>query len=247
MIWDNGSTDGTQNYLESINDPHIHEIVLSPENKGQTFVTNHVWSQSSSFLVGKVDNDCMVTPGWIQKLKKAHEDIPKLGVVGCWHFFEKDFDFERAKNKIQTFGQHRIFRHPWIDGSALMMKRSTYLKYGPISEQEYLSGFWRRLALAGYINGFYYPLILQNHLDDPLNPKCLIKSTKTFNDYREITQGLKVGRYNGPEGRIAWRNEILRNILDDPYNPHYYAGWRRILRKLKNRIAKCLPISWKNC
>ncbi|GAI87767.1 unnamed protein product, partial [marine sediment metagenome] len=34
------------------------------------------------------------------------------------------------------------------------------------------------------------------------------------------------------------REEIVRNILDDPYDPRYYIGWRKKLRTIKNRTLK---------
>jgi len=237
-LWDNGSTDGTVDFLKQIKDKRIVEVVFSEKNMGQTYVTNKIWSEANAELVGKVDNDCLVTPGWTRILAQAHADILQLGVVGCWHFFQEDFDYERAKHKIQSFGKHMIFRHPWIDGSALLLKRNIYLEVGPCEETEYLSRFWLRVALAGYVNGFYYPLVLQDHLDDPLNPRCLIKDDKSFREYQHITQGLKAGRYSNMEGRKNWRQEIIKNLLDDPYDPHYYVGWRSKLRRVKSWMRK---------
>jgi glycosyltransferase involved in cell wall biosynthesis len=237
-IWDNGSTDGTQEYLQSFNDRRIVDIHFSVTNKGQAYATNEIWSKSCSKLVGKVDNDCLVMPGWTKILAQAHEDLENLGVVGCWHFFPDDFDYNRARHKIQRFGKHQIFRHPWIDGSALLVKRSIYTSFGPCSDNEYLTGFWLRLALEGYINGFYYPLIFQDHLDDPLNPQCLIIDDRSFREHLQINQGLKAKRYNDIEGRKKWRQEIVRNLLDDPYDPRCYVGWRSRLTRLKSWIPK---------
>ena len=158
-IWDNGSSDGTREFLKTVEDRRIANVVFSKDNCGQAYVTNKVWTESDADLVGKVDNDCMVTAGWTRILSAAHRDLPQLGVIGCWHFLPEDFDYQRAKHKIETFGKHQIFRHPWIDGSALLVKREVYMEHAPCREEEYLSDFWMRLALAGYVNGFYYPLI----------------------------------------------------------------------------------------
>jgi glycosyltransferase involved in cell wall biosynthesis len=241
-IWDNGSSDGTKEYLKTIRDQRIVDIIFCEHNRGQAYVTNKIWSETKAELVGKVDNDCLVTPGWTRILAKAHDDIKNLGVVGCWHFFPEEFDYERAKHKIQTFGRHQIFRHPWIDGSALLIKRKVYIEYGPCKNNEYLSGFWRRLALAGFINGFYYPLIIQDHLDDPMHPMCMIKNHENFQKHLEITQGLKAKRYKNHQGRVRWRQEILRNLLDDPFDPKYYnyVGWRSKLGRLKRRMQKVI-------
>ena len=64
-IWDNASTDETPEYLkDGLSDPRIQEVILSKENVGQTGAMNYAWSKTKAQLVGKLDNDCLVTPGW---------------------------------------------------------------------------------------------------------------------------------------------------------------------------------------
>lgn len=234
-IWDNSSNDGTKEFLQTVSDRRIVDIVFSDSNKGQAYVTNKVWSESSAQLVGKVDNDCLVTPGWTEILTQAHEDLPNLAVVGCWHFSPDEFDYERAKHKIQQFGKHKILRHPWIDGSALLVKRKVYMEHSPCRKDEYLSGFWKRLALAGYINGFYYPLIYQEHMDYPWS--------EHFAFSERLQEGFKLGvtaRNQGirtVEDAKRWHQVVLQNIIDDPWDVKHYVGWRGKLRRIKGRLA----------
>jgi glycosyltransferase involved in cell wall biosynthesis len=236
-IWDNASTDGTAEYLKNeINDPRIRRIHLSDTNIGQTAAVNAIWSQSKADLLGKLDNDCLVTPGWTQILAQAHRDIEKLGVVACWHFFEDDFDTQRAADKIQTFGPHRIFRHPWTCGTGLLIKNETYRRMGPIDSKA-MTKYWLNMAAAGYINGFYYPLIYQEHMDDPKSRYAAIKSEEDFQKARQTTVGLAAGRYDDMEGRFGWRQEIVRNLLDDPYDPAYYTGLGHKLRLIKQKLG----------
>lgn len=239
-IWDNASTDGTQEYLESVDDPRIKEKIFSKENIGQTGAMNYAWSKTNVELVGKLDNDCLVTPGWTRIFAKAHQDIPELGAVAMWHFFDEDFDYERAKFKIQKFNGHIIFRHPWVCGSGFIMKRTTYKEQGPWKAgcDVATTYYFIRMALAGYINGWYYPFILQEHMDDPKSSYCLIKDEESFRRYKKITFGLKSSRYEDIEGRLKWRDEIVRNLLDDPYEPSYYIGWRSKLRGIKRRMSR---------
>jgi len=236
-IWDNASTDGTVEYLKNeVNDPRIGDIHFSETNIGQTAAVNTIWSRSRADLLGKLDNDCLVTPGWTRPLAQAHLDIEKLGVVACWHFFEEDFDEQRAADKIQTFGDHRIFRHPWTCGTGLLIKNDTYRRLGPI-ESKAMTKYWLNMASAGYINGFYYPLIYQEHMDDPKSRYAAIKNEADFEKARQTTVGLGAGRYQDMEGRFGWRQEIVRNLLDDPYDPGYYAGLGHKLRRLKRKLG----------
>ena len=243
-IWDNGSSDGTAEYLRNeVSDPRISNIIFSKENIGQTEAVNQVWERSKADLLGKLDNDCLVTPGWTRTLSQAHNDIDRLGVVACWHFFPDDFDYQRAKHKIQTFGKHKIFRHPWTCGTGLLIKRETFRKIGPMRGKT-TSQYWLKMATAGYINGFHYPLIYQEHMDDPKSRYCLIRDKESFETAAAVTVGLQAGRYKDLRGRLQWRQEIIRNLMDDPYDPRYYVGWRRKFRSIRNRIHDfIMPLS----
>lgn len=237
-IWDNASSDGTTEYLKKVvNDHRITNIIYSKNNIGQTAAINEVWSKSKADLLGKLDNDCLVTPGWTRILAEAHKDIPNLGVVACWHFFPDDFDYQRAKHKIQQFGKHQIFRHPWTCGTGLLIKRETYKRFGPMQNNA-TTRYWLNMALAGYINGFYYPLIYQEHMDDSKSKYCRIKDKESFDSAINTTVGLQAGRYSDPMGRLQWRGKIVRNLLYDPYDPRYYIGWRSKLGRLRSWMRK---------
>jgi len=110
-------------------------------------------------------------------------------------------------------------------------------KFGPLKTSA-TTGYWINLALNGFINGFYYPLIYVEHMDDPKSRYCLIKDKESFETAAAVTVGLQAGRYKDLRGRLQWRQEIIRNLMDDPYDPKYYLGWRRKLRRLKSRMRK---------
>lgn len=239
-IWDNASEDGTQEYLKNeVKDPRIQDVILSKENVGQTAAINKIWSSSKADLLGKLDNDCLVTPGWTRTLAKAHEDIPKLGVVACWHYFEDDFNYELAKHKIQQFGKHQILRHPWTCGTGLLIKRDTYQKFGPIKDKA-TTAYWLEMAKAGYINGFYYPLIFQEHMDDPKSEHSTLKDEKSYQAAKKVTFNINRHGQETLADRWQWRQKVLDNLLSEPWEPKYYTGWRNRVKKLKNRLRKLI-------
>jgi glycosyltransferase involved in cell wall biosynthesis len=239
-IWDNSSTDGTVEYLKNqVNDPRIVDIIFSKENVGQTAAVNEIWGKSKADLLGKLDNDCLVTPGWTRTLAQAQRDIKNLGVIACWHFPPEDFDYERAKHKIQTFGKHQIFRHPWTCGTGLLIKRDTFEKFGPIQENA-TTQYWLRIALDGYINGFYYPFIYQEHMDDPRSSHCMLTDDESIRKFRDITFVLREFKINSMEDRWERRRIVLDNLNSGPWEAEYYVGWRAKLRRIKNRVKKIL-------
>jgi GT2 family glycosyltransferase len=212
-IWDNGSTDGTVEYLRNeVNDPRVTDIILSKTNVGQTCAVNEIWGRSKADLLGKLDNDCIVSPGWTRMLAQAHEDINNLGVIACWHFPIDDFDESsvRKAGKIQKFGKHQILRHPWTCGTGLLIKRNTFKKFGPMLVGGATTKYWLRIALAGYVNGYYYPFVFQEHMDE-----------HNINNMRD---------------RWKRRKVVLKNLNCDPWEAKYYVGWRRKLRGIKRRV-----------
>lgn len=239
-IWDNSSTDGTVEYLKNeISDERIADIIFSKENVGQTTAVNEVWGKSKADLVGKCDNDCIVTAGWTRVLAQAHTDILNLGVVACWHFFPDDFDYERAKYKMQTFGRHQILRHPWTCGTGLLIKRETFKRLGPIQGNA-TTRYWLKMAVAGYINGFYYPLVFQEHIDDPKSRHSMLRDEASYQRAKKVTFNINSPGQETLAGRWRWRQEVLNNLLDDPWDVKYYTGWRGKLRHARRRMKGVL-------
>jgi GT2 family glycosyltransferase len=238
-IWDNASTDGTVEYLKGLNDPRILDLILSKENVGQMAAVNQVWSSSKAVLLGKLDNDCLLPPGWTRKLAKAHQDIQNLGAVACWHYPLDDFDERtvRKAGKIQHFNGHQIFRHPWTCGTGFLIKRETFLKFGPI-QCESVTQYWLRIALEGYINGWYYPLLLQEHMDDPRSKHCLVADDASIRKMRDITYVLREHSIKNMQDRWKRRRLVLRNLNRDPWKAKYYLGWRGKIRRLTKFIEK---------
>lgn len=239
-IWDNASTDDTVDYLKhEVSDPRIADIIFSKENLGQANVMNKIWSKSKADLLGKLDNDCLVTSGWTRTLAQAHNDIDNLGVIACWHYFPEDFDYERAKHKIRKFGRHQILRHPWTCGTGFLLKRSTYEKFGPIG-RDGATRYWLKIARAGYVNGFYYPLVYQEHMDDPLSKHTLLKNDDAIRQARDITYWLRSRNIDTVAERMQWRKLVLANLLDDPWEPKFYVGLRKRLRQVTSMASRVL-------
>ncbi len=242
-LWDNASTDGTGEYLkDGVQDPRIVEVVLSEENAGQTGAMNYVWSKTKAELVGKLDNDCLVTPGWTRIFALAHKDIGRLGAVACWHYPLDEFDEDAARQagKIQKFGQHGLLRHPSVCGSGFIMKRRTYIKYGQWRAgcNVATTGYFMKMARGGEINGWYYPLILQEHMDDPRSKHSLITDDESLRELYDITFTVRNDGITRMKQRWAKRKEILYVLNSEPWRAKYYIGWRGKLRRAIQRIRQ---------
>lgn len=231
-IWDNGSTDGTREYLSEVQDSRIHTRTFAKENVYITGAANAIFSKSSADLVGIIPDDFLVTPGWTRTLARAHADVKEFGFLGCWHAGPEFLDLSRArkKKKIQEFNGHKILRHPWTGGGAGLVKLASWRECGPfegISTPE----CWIRMARKGYVNGFYLPAIFVEHMDYPWSKYC-IRKPNTVNEIRE-----KRGVYT-TEDEKRFHQGVVQSILDGPWDVKYYVGWRAKIRDKYNGVSE---------
>ncbi len=236
-IWDNASKDDTAKYLLSLKDPRIKDVILSPENVGQTEAMNKIWGKTSTRFVGKLDNDCLVTPGWIDSCTKAHTDIPNLGAIACWHYRIEDFNELIAKEKITTILGHKIFQHPWVCGSGFVMKRETYMEMGPWPEGSPdigITDYFIEMAKKGFINGWYYPLIIQEHMDDPLSKHCGYHDDESLSKISAITFSLRNFKINTMEKKMKRREVVIDQLLYGSANVKSYLG-------LQGKVRRFIP------
>ena len=84
-VVDNGSTDGTKEFLQSLASAHPHmRLHLLRRNMGVAVASNLAWDDDANadFYV-KLDNDVEVLdPQWLNRLMRMLTDNPRLGMVG---------------------------------------------------------------------------------------------------------------------------------------------------------------------
>lgn len=242
-VWDNGSGDEMRALLKRFEKyPGIERIIYHPTNDKLRGPTNWFWENTrDADYVSKVDDDGLMPDRWVETLEQMHREVPETGVLGTWRFPEEDFVPDLAARKIQRFGSHQLLRNCWVEGSGYLMKRGVIERIGLIREQESFTTYCTRAAAAGFINGWYYPFLYQEHMDDPRAPHSGIKteedfrrlqplSARTFNNgsIEEWTRQLKY---------LAWSLQVCS------WDPKDYLGWRpRFLQRISRLIGrKYLP------
>jgi glycosyltransferase involved in cell wall biosynthesis len=81
---DNGSGDGTAGYLAGVQDaaPFRVEVVANPENGGFPAACNPGLKVARGHYLVLLDNDVVVTDGWLQQLVALAESDPTIGMTG---------------------------------------------------------------------------------------------------------------------------------------------------------------------
>ncbi len=86
IVVDNGSTDGTIPYFETLAEKRENEvpikIIQNKENLGFAVGNNQGIAASVGDYILLMNNDIVVTPGWLDRLIRCAEEDPAMGIVG---------------------------------------------------------------------------------------------------------------------------------------------------------------------
>ena len=239
-IWHNGTDQETLDVVEEFRaHPKLYHIHVSPENKKLREPTNWFWANSDGAFLSKVDDDCLLPMDWAKTLREAHTDEPKLGVVGCWRFYDSDFVPELAEKKIRTIGGgHRIMRHHHVQGSGYVMKRAVFQDNGPLRNSEGFTRYCNRAGARGWEIGWYFPFIHEEHMDGARSPYYPYKTDDEFMKYRPLT-AINAGVRSVEEWKTL-SAKLAHSIQEDLSEAKSHVGWRRVYSAGRRRLSSLL-------
>lgn len=135
-IVDNGSTDGTEEWLEEMFDyGNLDEVILLRENLYPGFACNRGWEQApkdANFL-HRADNDFIFLPGWCDEVERMFRSYPNIGQLGL------RTDEEELHNTHNVGGNCVIRRSLWEIGLRYNETPWPKMKVRGYTEDSYMS------------------------------------------------------------------------------------------------------------
>jgi glycosyltransferase involved in cell wall biosynthesis len=237
-LWHNGDDAETLEVVrERCDHPAVHRFHHSAENVGLREPTNWLWAHAEGEFVSKVDDDCLVEPGWADRLAQAHRDFEGFGVIGSWRYPDEDFRPDLAARKIATFpGGHQVLQNLWVQGSGYLVRRELVDRLGPLQPGQTFTQFCKRLAVGGLVNGWYFPFIREEHMDDPRSPHSCLRSDADLERWLPLS-----AKRNGIDSLQAWEAQLRRSALvaqTAPLDAGRYRGVRRRVRNAQRRLLR---------
>jgi glycosyltransferase involved in cell wall biosynthesis len=141
ILYDDGSSDGTREYLKSVEYPAKIEFVFE-EIGGPVAITNRYLSDSPSDIFCKIDNDTMLPANWLSESLKVMNAHPELGLLGIDTF-----------NPVRMGTCSRGYRPALFIGGVGLMRRSCF-KTLPRPNGRFGFTQWQResKSIKGWIN-----------------------------------------------------------------------------------------------
>ena len=144
---DNGSTDGTFNYLESLKGvpgPERVVIIRNPENLGFAVACNQGIREAQGDYLVLLNNDTRVTPHWLERLiDRSLRDWPHVGLVGPvsnyvpppQHVEFADSELDRLDEFAEALHAHdreKALRVERLSGFCLLLRRDVFRRVGEL-------------------------------------------------------------------------------------------------------------------
>ena len=154
-VVDNGSTDGTVEYLQAMKkEGIITNLILLKENVGVAKASNLAWSQEpKAGYYMKLDNDIVIQkPNWLERMVEALDASPQLAMVA--------YNFEPCSYPIQMInGQKMRPKMGNLNGACVLIPKRTEQQLGFWCEDYGLYGeedadYGGRIILAGLHNAY---------------------------------------------------------------------------------------------
>ncbi len=131
LVIDDGSTDGTTEYLRSLNDPRVR--LIARENRGLGTTLNQLFSESETEYVARMDSDDVCAPDRIKTVIAFLEDNRDVVMVGCDQAFlvgSKTMNAAPRPTDHQSIRRQLLIKRPGILHPTIVVRRDAWERVG---------------------------------------------------------------------------------------------------------------------
>jgi len=173
--WDNGSQDGAADLISEVDDPRLVARHHASLNLGQQPASAWFLERAAGDVAGKVDDDLLLPPGWLQRLAPPLRREPRFGALACWVYMPEDYEARFARRNALELSGVRLLRATSVGGAAYLSRTEVLRRFYDASKPGFPVDVLA-MSLAGLVSGYPLPLLHAHHMDDPRSPYCAMRA-----------------------------------------------------------------------
>jgi GT2 family glycosyltransferase len=238
IIVDNGSTDGTVQYLRALANVHQNvRIVLNDSNRGFAAANNQGLAMATGDVLILLNNDTVVPPGWLPRLTR-HLDDRSIGLVGpvtnrMCNEAQIDAPYRTYGEMLQFSDERAATQSGNFDIRMLAMfctamRRSVFDEVGPIDER----------YDVGMLEDEDYSIRVRN-----AGYRVVCGEDAFIHHFGEASFGdlVQTGEYQALYDRNRQRFEEKWGIRWEPYRQRRSARYQRLTERIRTTVATVIP------
>jgi GT2 family glycosyltransferase len=218
IVWNNGSNDGTKEYLDEIAAAHPQvRVVNHPENVGLNAVALAV-KQACGYYIVELDDDVVRFPDdWLSKLLGAFKKVPQIGYMATNVIQNESTTGEKDIPSAYTMVDYDgvVLEHGPTWGWCSMTSLKVLSKVGNFPRRRGRLNFTededyvRRCLRAGYTPAILQEVVVFHASGAAMNDKYgyLESCLKKYEETCEITKKLQVAREYAQKARRRTADE----------------------------------------
>ncbi|MFF2018534.1 glycosyltransferase family 2 protein [Paenibacillus sp. NPDC058177] len=232
LIIDDCSTDGTLEYLQSLEDPRIR-LITHDSNKGLVYCLNEGLDLSTGEYIARMDSDDISAPHRFERQLRYMEDHPEVGVLGTFITLFHNGELVSKPTSHEDIRCWQLFYccvgHPTVFMRSSVLKEHD-IHYNPSFTHAEDYEFWSRLSeltrienLPEYLFSYRVhegQISTQQHLAQRLTAdrvrRMLLYNLGVFPTEEEFDihmqfyqRTIPVHNYEGYSRALAWAHKLL--------------------------------------
>lgn len=185
ILIDDGSTDGTREWLQNLTSTHPSlRVLLNERNLGYARTNHRGATVAAGEILALLNDDLVLLPGWLEPMLRAHDRLgDRAGLIGNVQLDAKTGAIDHAGLVVNITGKpvharelppawlrlgRSLWRVPAVTGACLLVKRALWQQLGGFDEA-YVNGgedidLGFRAHAAGKINAVVLTSVVRHHV-----------------------------------------------------------------------------------
>lgn len=229
IIIDNGSTDGTKEYLKNV----PARVITNSENRGVYVAWNQGIAASKGEYICIMNNDILVTPGWAPALLRFSQKEPRRVIGPAMREGALDYPLIEFAKTFTAACRNASRRFELCNFSLVLFRRSFFDEVGIFDEQFFITRGDDDMVLRLKSKG----------IEEAVTGGAFVHhySEKTQEDITRSANLLDIRKKDDALFQKKWgrgHNRSLTNRIKTEFYHFFYPAWEKLMYGYQMKMTK---------